>query len=449
MQFIRRRYYFWLIKAYFKRWNKTIISSIIFGSVFFFVIAFALNFYILPRIQKRVQKIGYAGAFTLKTIPPEILSDVSYGLTLLNRDQTIAPGAAYKWQIKDEGREYLIYLKKGQYFHDNRELTTKNLTTSFKDVEKHTLDDYTVLFKLKKAYAPFLTSLSVPIITKNLDGLGKYKISKVEMNAGFIKSLTLTKRDDPKVKKIIYFYPSEEALRIAYSLGEIDVSNGLKSINIKNRTFESFNNTKITRTVNYTRLLTAFYNNTDANLSNKKVRQALNYALPATFEEGERSFSPIPKSSHYFSTPPNYGIVDPGIARELITQEKELKSKVLEISVHEAHVDTAEEIQKAWEKVGVKTKIKVVNNMPTSFQVLIYPMNLPNDPDQYTLWHSGEVNNIAKYKNLRIDKILEDGRFISDKNRRQEIYQDFQKYLIDDVPASFLYFPYEYELSRT
>ena len=131
MQFIRRRYYFWLIKAYFKKWNKAIISSVILGGIFFFVIVFAFNFYILPRIQKKVQKVGYAGAYTLLTVPREILLDVSYGLIETSRDQTVKPGAAYKWQVKDDGREYLIFIKKGQYFHNNRELTTKNLPVSF------------------------------------------------------------------------------------------------------------------------------------------------------------------------------------------------------------------------------------------------------------------------------------------------------------------------------
>ncbi len=73
---------------------------------------------------------------------------------------------------------------------------------------------------------------------------------------------------------------------------------------------------------------------------------------------------------------------------------------------------------------------------------------LPRDPDQYTLWHSGQKNNITKYKNLRIDKLLEDGRKTVDLDERKTIYADFQKYLIDDVPAVFLYFPTEYQIKR-
>ena len=450
MQIIRRRYYFWLIKAYFRKWNRTIVSSLILGGIFFFIIVFTLNFYIFPRLQKKVQKIGYAGAYTLETIPRQILQDVSYGLTEINENQSVKPGAAYKWQIKDGGKEYLVYIKKGQYFHDNRELTARNLSLSFKDVEKNIVDDYTVSFKLKKAYAPFLASLSSPILTSKLEGLGDYKLTKVDLNAGFISSTTLVKREDKSVKKIIHFYPSEEALRVAYALGEIDIANGLKSTSILDRNLETFVNTKIKKNVNYKNLVAAFYNNSDKILSNKKVRQALNYAVPAEFAEGERSFSPIPHVSLYFSETPNYGITDPGIAKELLSQEKEAKNTVFEISVLEGYENVAKSLKHAWEEVGIKSKIKIVGNLPQSFQILVYPMNLPEDPDQYTLWHSKGLNNIINYReNKRIDKLLEDGRSTTSFETRKSIYADFQKYLIDDVPASFLYFPYEYQVARS
>ena len=30
----------------------------------------------------------------------------------------------------------------------------------------------------------------------------------------------------------------------------------------------------------------------------------------------------------------------------------------------------------------------------------------------------------------------------------ENIYADFQKYLLEDAPAAFLYFPYEYDVIR-
>jgi peptide/nickel transport system substrate-binding protein len=57
-------------------------------------------------------------------------------------------------------------------------------------------------------------------------------------------------------------------------------------------------------------------------------------------------------------------------------------------------------------------------------------------------------SSITRYKNLRIDKLLEDGRKTVNINERKKIYADFQRFLLDDMPASFLYFPYEYTVTR-
>ncbi len=45
------------------------------------------------------------------------------------------------------------------------------------------------------------------------------------------------------------------------------------------------------------------------------------------------------------------------------------------------------------------------------------------------LWHTGQDNNITKYENKRIDKLLEDGRKTLDFTERKKIYNDVTKYL--------------------
>jgi peptide/nickel transport system substrate-binding protein len=102
----------------------------------------------------------------------------------------------------------------------------------------------------------------------------------------------------------------------------------------------------------------------------------------------------------------------------------------------------------SWKKIGMQVRIEEVDSLPSDFQMYLGDFTLPRDPDQYTVWHSNQVNNITKFKNLRIDKLLEDGRQTTDFQTRQKIYFDFQKYLLDEQPASFLFFPYVYEITR-
>ena len=50
------------------------------------------------------------------------------------------------------------------------------------------------------------------------------------------------------------------------------------------------------------------------------------------------------------------------------------------------------------------------------------------------------------YKNLKIDKLLEDGRSTFDQEERIKYYFDLQKNLDDDNTAIFIYFPYNYTI---
>lgn len=448
MAIVRRRYYFWLARAYITRLRKTIISSLVAGIIVFFILATFFNFYLLPKIQKKVQRIGYFGVYNTQNLPKEVLDDVSYGLTRVSNDTTVSPGASFTWQVKDNGKDYIFRIRKGQFFGNGRELTAKNLNLNFADVKKKILDEYTVEYILKEPYSPFLVSAAKPILDKNFSGLGEFKVSKVDLNGGFIRSLTLSDKKSPTEKKEIYFYPTSEALKTAYALGQIDKAVGVQDKKIADKNFSEWKNTDIQKNVDYATLVTVFYNNADSTLSDKKLRQALSYAIPAEFSEGERAYSPIAPISIYFSRTPNYGISNIDVSKSLLSGNTDINKKTFEISVPDEHKSVAEKVAKEWSKIGVKTKIKTVNSVPSNFQILIYPIKLPQDPDQYTLWHSAQVDNIVKYKNLRIDKLLEDGRSTSDQESRQNIYTDFQKYLIDDAPAGFLYFPYTYTISR-
>ena len=87
-------------------------------------------------------------------------------------------------------------------------------------------------------------------------------------------------------------------------------------------------------------------------------------------------------------------------------------------------------------------------NGQTDFDVLLAMQEIPRDPDQYALWHSTQAGNITDFKNARIDKLLEDGRKTLDQEKRKQIYFDFQRYLLEDLPVIFLHFPTYYEIIK-
>jgi peptide/nickel transport system substrate-binding protein len=79
----------------------------------------------------------------------------------------------------------------------------------------------------------------------------------------------------------------------------------------------------------------------------------------------------------------------------------------------------------------------------------------PFDPDDnnYRIYHSQFTegkgySNRAFYKNPEVDSLLDQGRTTWDKNQRKQIYQQFQKILVDDQPTPQIVFSnYVYALS--
>jgi peptide/nickel transport system substrate-binding protein len=79
------------------------------------------------------------------------------------------------------------------------------------------------------------------------------------------------------------------------------------------------------------------------------------------------------------------------------------------------------------------------------FDILLYEIETTIDPDQYNLWHSLKSShpdlNISGYSYERVDILLEDARKSLDRSTRKEKYDLFQRYLMADAPAVFLYNP--------
>lgn len=449
--FKRRRLIFWLLRAYIKRWRRTIITSFVLGILAFFILRYGINYFVPLLPFTNEEKIGVEGSFTTDELPTFITSRVSMGLTTLDEKYNIRPGAAERWEIKDDGRTYIFYLKDGVKFSDNKEIKSSDVNYNFIDVTTQRPNENVIVYRLKNRYSPFLVTVARPIFKNGFVGLGEYKVQSVDLNGNFVQSISLRSRMDEKNILTYYFYPTQEALKSAFALGEVDKVVGLNDTKFERSDLAQFKGVTVNKELNDSVLITVFLNTTDKVLSDKRLREALAYATPDEFAEGKRNHGP-------FS--PSIWVNDAGLARYsqdfdharlLLKDSDSYKSNSnirLELKTFPKYLDIAKEIEKEWEKIGVEIDIVTVDTFPSSFQMFLSDFSVPRDPDQYMLWHSEQRNNIANYRNLRIDKLLEDGRQISDVNERKNIYADFQKYLLDDAPAIFLMFPYQFSISR-
>ena len=447
----RRRLLVWLFKAYLKKWRKTIFLSFVFGLVVFFILKYGINYFIplIPFTQKVT--VGEVGAYTSDSLPHDIVSKISSGLTKLDENDRVLPALATSWEIKNDGKKYIFYLNKNTYFNDGTKLTSDKIKYNFIDVTVERPNDYVIIFNLKNKYSPFLVTVSRPIFKSGFVGVGEYRVQAINLNGSFVQSINLVSNKTNTNEISYQFYPTEEALKTAFVLGEVTEINNIKSTKFGKTDLTKFNNASITKQTNLNQLVTIFYNTEDSNLSDKRLREALSYAMPDKFEFGQRNYGPFSPDSWVSSVGLASYTQDFDHAKILLGQyDNSTKSSHLnfEIKTLPQYEDLSKLIQKEWQKIGVKTKITVVDSLPSSFQIFVGDFNVPMDPDQYMIWHSSQLNNITHYKNLRIDKLLEDGRQTNDINERKKIYEDFQKYLLDDPPATFLYFPYVYEIKR-
>lgn len=111
---------------------------------------------------------------------------------------------------------------------------------------------------------------------------------------------------------------------------------------------------------------------------------------------------------------------------------------------------TANLLKQWWQELGIQVTVnleepsqihKIIRDR--SFEVLLYGVVVGSDPDPYPFWHSSQIVNpglnLAGYANRVADEILEKARQTSDRTERNNLYQNFQKLLVADLPAIFLY----------
>jgi len=435
-----RRYY-WVTKSFLTRHNKIIVRTT--GIVLSLILIFLLFSKYIPTF-KTTTRLGRVGKYTIETFPVDIQLKISSGLVGVEGSGTILPKLAKSWEVQDAGKTYVFTLDNTLSWHDGSRLTPDDITYNFKDVEIGRGDN-TITYRLKEPFSPFFSAVARPILKKNKLGTGEFRMVKSVISSGVLQSLTL----ESETKRLVYkFYPTETSSLTAYKLGEVDQLEGLSFISDSLSQDTTNILTESNSSTNQQSVL--FFNNNDAVLTSKSARQALSYAIQDKTFGKERSISPIDKSSWAYNSLVKTYDYDPEKAKSLFAQDiQDPGSQTLELKTMLQYLDIAESIATSWrETLGVKVDVKVVSSITSDYQILLTDFTSPIDPDQYTIWHSTQATNFTHFSNLKIDKLLEDGRRTSDQKLRKEIYQDFQRFLLEDCPAVFLFKSSTYSLSR-
>lgn len=327
-------------------------------------------------------------------------------------------------------------------------------------------------------------------------GSGPYTVQKIKRNSSGIATYYELKAFDeftlgkPFIKTIeARFYKNEDELIEALEEKNIDAIHGISPE--KTRVLEE-ENFRVQR-LPLPRVFGVFFNSNQAPvLIDRDVRNALDTAVPKaeiidTVLHGyaQETDSPIPPSLIPYDViaPPSdtESVDDVSASTEEAVSNTEKSAQILKSAGFEINengfmeretsdgvqtlsfsistanvpelVHVAEMVVDAWRGIGADVTLKVFESndlnqnviRPRKYDALLFGEIIGRDLDFYAFWHSSQRNdpglNIANYVNSDVDELLSTARETSDSDERLNSYREFEKEIIADKPASFIYSP--------
>ena len=216
------------------------------------------------------------------------------------------------------------------------------------------------------------------------------------------------------------------------------------------------------------------FNLKQAPFNDPKVRQAMNYAInkeeiikgvllglgeaiASPYKPGTRwnnkSLSPYPYDPSKALALLKEAGYEKNTAGILVKDGKPFEFEIL-TNQNKQREMTAVLVQRRLKEIGIDVKIRVlewasfINRFIKTgdFKAVVLGWSLSLDPDQFNIWHSSQQGpgqfNFVGYENPRVDELLELGRRELDNDKREEIYHEFSKLLLEDSPIVYLYAGY-------
>lgn len=419
----------------------------------------------------------------------QILNNVLEGLTTFDDDLNLQPGLAESWEQSEDGKTWTFHLRQGVKFHNGREMTADDVKWSFErlidpatgagnagrvgppETQIEVVDPYTVAITHPEPFGIFPQSIgfdkSTGIVAKeSLEedgtisipiGTGPFKITDVQGTT----RLVLERNDDywqeglPYLDQIIIEpIPDDTVRETALRSGEVDWI-----LAIAPQSFDSLSN-EDGITVSTAPQLSYDYigiNLTREPFSDVRVRQAIALAInrdelcqAGFFGLCETIQGPVGTGSPWYFDYAPYG-QDVERAKQLMADAgyaDGFEMELLPTTQYGETVRAAQVLQQQLAAIGIEATINAPEwsewlELEGNFKYDAYICNWNGliDADQYYyLQHrSDQVFNFTGYSNAEFDQLVDEGRSMSDFDKRYSIYEQANKILVDDAPYVYMY----------
>jgi peptide/nickel transport system substrate-binding protein len=415
----------------------------------------------------------------------------------------IVPGLAESWTISKDGLTYTFKLRKGIAFHDGTPFNARAVKFSierqinpehpanklgkypfaayfFGNVKAvEAMDESTVRFVLKEPRASFLAIMtagaaSIVSPTAAMKAGQDYAVSPVGTGpfkfASWDRGQRVVLEKNPsywrypvKVDRVIFRPVTEDQARLTELLtGGLDLIVGTPPDFVA----QLENHPKVTLQKQVgAHVWYLGFNNTKKPFDDKRVRQALNYAVnkEAIVRDVLKGTGAVSKGPVLPGTWGDEGGLkafpyDPERAKKLLAEAGLASGFSTTLWVPESGsgmqspVAMSTIIQSNLKAVGVNVTLQTMEwgtflaKLRTKEQDMfaLSWMAGSEDPDlvMYPLLHSSQWTpvgpNRALYKNARLDEVLAQARLVTDQAKRAELYREAQRLLHDDPPWIFI-----------
>ncbi len=414
-------------------------------------------------------------------------------LVTFDKDLKYVPALAESWKFSDDGLTLTFNLRKGVKFHSGDAFTSADVKwtiariqdektkaggrSNFVDVDKvETPDDNTAVFKLKQANVSILTALANPnaviysaksegkdmLDKANANGTGPFKFEAWEPGQRLVLAANKDywQKDLPYLDKVeIRVIPQESSILAGLRSGDINfavLNDPSVVVNIK--AGSGITLMKAPALAYHVLQLNAARKPFD----NLKVRQAINCAIDrqqvvdtALLGEGQISGpitvpayrQPLDQLACYKQ--------DVAKAKQLLEGAGKVEFTIM-VAAEEppTAVNEAQNVADQLAKVGITAKIEklALDAYVKRWLAADFDSNIAlngGNPDPHIMfvryWTSkGSLNKVAGFADPKLDELMAAGQKETDQAKRVKIYQDLEKYLVEQAPWVWLYVSYEY-----
>ncbi len=417
------------------------------------------------------------------------------GLLRIDASGELIPDLAESFYVSEDGLTYYFKIRDDAVFHDGEPVTTEDIIftisktqdpmikspkrPNWSGVKIEKINEKELEFTLPTPYAPFIYNTTMGILPKhtwenitteefpftslntNVIGSGPYEIKNISrdendiITAYELKSFSKYTIQEPYITKFfISFYKNEEELISAFNKKQIVSLHGISPNKIKSLKIKKEN----IYTLPYSRIFAIFFNqNKSPILTEKIVREALNQSINRTdivdsvlHGYATELHSPLTLFNKTEETKP-YSIEE---AKNTLGS-KDVSSVSLTLSTNNVPelIAVGEKITESFNQLGIKTQLSIKDTneftsdviRPREYEAILFGNVINRDLDYYAFWHSSQRNdpglNLSAYTSIDGDGYLEKARNTIDSYEKMSYLQKFEKEVINDVPAIFLYSP--------